>query len=418
MVAVTVEQNSKRWLAAEGTGLVLLGIILVALNLRPAVTSLGALLDEVRAGLHLSGTMAGLVTTLPVLSFAAFGALTPALARRFGPHRILSSSVALLAAGLVARALTDSALVFFVTSALALAGIASANVLLPGLVKHHFPDKVGLVTGAYTMTLTLGALLAAATTVPVAHALGGWHAGLAIWAGVAAVAVLPWLFLRRRDRGLDSAAAARSAVRPSRTAIGWALAVYFGTQSLNAYVIMGWLPQIYRDSGFSANTAGLLVAGIMATGIPLAFFMPSLAARRPDQRIVVVALNACYAVAYLGLLLAPVQGVLVWTLLFGLGQGAFPLALAMIGLRSRTPEGTVALSAFAQSAGYLIAALGPMLVGTLYATTGGWTAPLLVLLAVVAVQGGAGLLAGRPRYLEDTALTHREDAAFSRKEPQ
>nr|MBA3488819.1 MFS transporter [Longispora sp. (in: high G+C Gram-positive bacteria)] len=154
MTTVTVEQNKRRF-AIEGTGLVFLGIVLIALNLRPAITSLGALLDEVQEGLHLSGAITGLVTSLPVICFAVFGFLTPRLARRFGPHRVLSISVVLLAVGLLARALTDSAIVFFSTSALALAGIACANVLLPSLVKQHFPHRIGLVTGVYTMTLML-----------------------------------------------------------------------------------------------------------------------------------------------------------------------------------------------------------------------------------------------------------------------
>ncbi|MEV6527200.1 MFS transporter [Longispora sp. NPDC051575] len=403
MTTVTVEPSNRRF-AIEGTGLVLLGIVLVALNLRPAVTSLGALLDEVRAGLHLSGTMAGLITTLPVLSFAAFGSITPRLARRFGPHRILSSAVALLSLGLLARALTDSAWVFFGTSALALAGIASANVLLPGLVKRHFPTKVGLVTGVYTMTLTLGTAIAAATTVPMANALGGWHWGLAVWAAVAAIAVLPWLFLRRHDRAGLATTVAASPVKPARTRIGWALAVFFGAQSLSAYVVMGWLPQLYRDAGFSAQTAGLLVAGLMAIGVPLALFMPALAARRPDQRPVVLVLVTATALGYLGLIFAPHAGALLWTVLLAVGQSAFPLTLAMIGLRSRTPEGTVTLSAFAQSAGYLMAAAGPMLVGALYTSTHSWLLPLVFLLGIVVLQGAVGMVAGRPQYLEDARL--------------
>ncbi|NES38215.1 MFS transporter, partial [Micromonospora sp. PPF5-17] len=172
----------------RGGALVLVGMLLVALNLRAAVTSLGALLDEVRGGLGLSGAMAGLVTTLPTIAFAGLGALTPWLVRRWPAPRVLVLAMLALTVGQVLRVVTDSAAVFVLTSALALAGIAVANILLPMLVKQHFPHRTGLVTGAYTMTLTVGTTVAAASAVPVAHAFGSWRAGLGVWAGLAALA--------------------------------------------------------------------------------------------------------------------------------------------------------------------------------------------------------------------------------------
>ncbi|MGW4297406.1 MFS transporter, partial [Micromonospora chersina] len=185
---------------AHGGLLVLVGMLLVAVNLRAAVTSLGALLDEIRDGLGLSGTMAGLVTTLPTIAFAGLGALTPWLVRRWAAARVLVVAMLALTVGQVLRVVTDSAAVFVLTSALALAGIAVANILLPMLVKQHFPHRTGLVTGAYTMALTVGTTVAAASAVPVAHAFGSWRAGLGVWAGLAAVAVLPWVPLALRAR--------------------------------------------------------------------------------------------------------------------------------------------------------------------------------------------------------------------------
>ncbi|MFC8850039.1 MULTISPECIES: MFS transporter [unclassified Micromonospora] len=387
--------------------LVLVGMLLVALNLRAAVTSLGALLGEVRTGLGLSGAMAGLVTTLPTIAFAGLGALTPWLVRRYAPARVLVVAMTALAVGQVLRVVTDSALIFVATSALALAGIAVANILLPMLVKQHFPHRTGLVTGAYTMALTTGTTVAAASAVPVAHAFGSWRAGLGVWAGLAALAVLPWVPLALRARAARRAAtgaavvAAPARVRPARTRLGWAMAVYFGAQSLSGYAIMGWLAQLFRDAGFRPETAGLLLAGVTALGVPVALLMPTLAGRLRTLRPLVFGLTAFSAASYLGLALAPHDGALLWVALLALGQGAFPLILTTIGLRARTAEGTVALSAFAQSTGYVIAALGPLLVGVLYEATGGWTAPIGFLLAALAVQAGAGLVIARPRFVED-----------------
>ncbi|MBM0226757.1 MULTISPECIES: MFS transporter [Micromonospora] len=393
--------------SATGGALVLVGMLLVALNLRAAVTSLGALLDEVRGGLGLSGTMAGFVTTLPTIAFAGLGALTPWLVRRYAPARVLVVAMLALTVGQVLRVATDSAAVFVLTSALALAGIAVANILLPMLVKQHFAHRTGLVTGAYTMALTIGTTVAAASAVPVAHAFGSWRAGLGVWAGLAAVAVLPWVPLALRARAARRAATPTAAVatpariRPERTRLGWAMAVYFGAQSLSGYAIMGWLAQLFRDSGYAPEAAGLLLAGVTALGVPVALGMPTLAGRLRTLRPLVLALTAFSTAAYLGLALAPRGLAPLWVLLLALGQGAFPMILTTIGLRARTAEGTVALSAFAQSTGYVIAALGPLLVGILYEATGGWTAPLGFLLAALAVQTGAGMVIARPRYIED-----------------
>ncbi|MEV7986518.1 MFS transporter [Micromonospora sp. NPDC085948] len=392
---------------ATGGALVLVGMLLVALNLRAVVTSLGALLDEVRDGLGLSGTMAGLVTTLPTIAFAGLGALTPWLVRRVAPARVLVVAMFALAAGQVLRATTDSAWIFVLTSALALAGIAVANILLPMLVKQHFPHRTGLVTGAYTMALTLGTTVAAASAVPIAHAFGSWRAGLGVWAAMAAVAVLPWVPLALRTRAgarrstPTAAVAAPVRVRPARTRLGWAMAVYFGAQSLSGYAIMGWLAQLFRDAGYQPESAGLLLAGVTALGVPIALLMPTLAGRLGSLRPLVLGLTTASALAYLGLAFAPRGAALLWVALLAIGQGAFPMILTAIGLRARTAEGTVALSAFAQSTGYVIAALGPLMVGILYEVTGGWTAPLGFLLGALAVQTAAGMAIARPRYVED-----------------
>ncbi|MEU1246134.1 MFS transporter [Micromonospora arida] len=382
-------------------------MLLVALNLRAVVTSLGALLDEVRDGLGLSGVTAGLVTTLPTIAFAGLGALTPWLVRRVAPARVLVVAMFALAVGQVLRVVTDSALIFVLTSALALSGIAVANILLPMLVKQHFPHRTGLVTGAYTMALTVGTTVAAASAVPIAHAFGSWRAGLGVWAAMAAVAVLPWVPLALRARAAarratpTAVAATPTRVRPARTRLGWAMAVYFGAQSLSGYAIMGWLAQLFRDAGYQPESAGLLLAGVTALGVPIALLMPTLAGRLGTLRPLVLGLTTASALAYLGLALAPHGAALLWVALLAIGQGAFPMILTAIGLRARTAEGTVALSAFAQSTGYVIAALGPLMVGILYEATGGWTAPIGFLLGALAVQTTAGMAIARPRYVED-----------------
>lgn len=392
------------------TRIVLVGLVLAALNLRPAITSLGALLEEVRDGLHMSGSVAGVLTSVPPLCFAVFGIMAPRLARRFGPAAVVCAGMAAILAGLAVRPFASGTVGFLAASALALMGIAVSNVLMPVIVKRYYPDRVGSVTGLYSMALALGTSLAAAATVPMTEALGGsWRTGLGVWALLAALAVLPWVPLLR-DRGTGSAtgapearAAAPSAtpLRITRSRTAWALGAYFGLQATGAYITMGWMPQIFRDAGVPAGTAGVLLAVTMVMGVPLAFVIPRLATRLKNQGPIVVALGLCGLVGYTGLFLAPAGGAWVWAVLLGVSNCSFPLALTMIGMRSRSGAGVVRLSAFAQSVGYLISIPGPLLVGVLYQHSGGWGLPIALMAGLMIPQMIVGTLAGRDRTVED-----------------
>ncbi|WP_405430697.1 CynX/NimT family MFS transporter [Streptomyces anulatus] len=398
--------------------LIAVGLVLAALNLRPAITSLGALLEEVREGLHMSGSVAGVLTSVPPLCFAVFGVMAPRLARRFGAGAVVCAGMAAIAAGLVIRPYIGSTAGFLAASALALMGIAVSNILMPVIVKRWFPDRVGTMTGLYSMALALGTALAAAVTVPVTGALGGdWQAGLVVWAVPAALAVLPWIVLVR-DRtpapgqpvpapaasgpsASGRAAPEAPALRITRSRTAWGLACFFGLQATAAYITMGWMPQIFRDAGVSAGTAGLLLAVTMAMGVPLAFVIPRVASRLKQQGPIVVVLGLCGLIGYGGLYLAPAAGAWAWALLLGVANCAFPLALTMIGMRARSGAGVVRLSAFAQSTGYLISIPGPLLVGVLYQHSGGWGLPIALMAGLMIPQMVAGILAGRDRTIED-----------------
>jgi len=383
--------------------LVLVGIIVLAFNLRPSAVSVGPVLNEITGGLRMSSTQAGVLTSLPVLAFAGFGALAPRLARLVGVHRLTLLALVGVVIGLFLRSKVDSVSAFLGLSLLALAGMATANVLLPSLVKLHFPDRIGLMTAVYSTALAIGLTSASVLTVPISEAYGGWRSGLAAWALVGAVAVLPWLGLIRHDRPLSDADQPR-AIRlgaVARTRLGWTMALFFGLQSLQAYAIFGWFAEVYRDAGFSAHTAGLLLGVITGVSIPLSFVIPAQAARMKNQAPLMWGLMVCYPIGYAGLILAPVGGAWVWAMICGVGTCTFPLILTLIGLRARTPAGTAALSGFTQSVGYLIAALGPFGVGVLHDLTGGWTVPLIALTVMTLPQLFFGLAVSRPSYIED-----------------
>lgn len=385
--------------------LVLLGIVVLAFNLRPAAVSVGPVLDEISEGLAMDPTQTGLLTTLPVLCFATVGALAPRVSGLLGIHRTTFAALVLVSVGLFLRPRTDEPATFLVLSFVALAGMAVANVLLPSLVKLHFPDRIGLLTALYSTSLAIGLTSASVFTVPLsgedANGLLDWRHGLVTWALTALIAALPWIALLRHDRRTPAVPAAFGTAAVARTRIGWLMAGFFGLQALQAYSIFGWLAQVFRDAGFSAHDAGLLLGATTGISIPVSFVIPALTARARDPRILFTAVMACYPVGYLGLILSPADGAWLWAIALGLGTCTFPFILTLIGMRSRTPAGTAALSGFTQSVGYLIAVIGPFGVGALYDASNGWALPLSILLALCVPQYLVGLAAARPAYVED-----------------
>ncbi|MFI9161572.1 CynX/NimT family MFS transporter [Kitasatospora aureofaciens] len=383
-------------------------IAAAAVNLRPVVTSLGPLLDPVRADLGMSSTLAGLLAAVPSLCFALFGFLAPAAARRIGPIAVITAGMGAITAGVLARSFAGGTAEFLLLTALALAGVAVSNVLLPVVIKRYFPEKVGPMIGLYSMALSAGTALAALVSVPLTSALGGdWRYGLGVWAGLGALALVLWLpvLIAKRERGERAGSAGAPAKLPiTRSRTAWAMAGYFGLQATGAYVVMGFLSKIFQDSGIDKGTSGALLAVTMVIGVPVSFVLPNLAARRGDQRLFVVVLASFGIAGYAGLAFAPAGAPWVWAVLVGLSNCAFPLVLTMIGLRARTAGGVAQLSVFAQGVGYLISIPGPILVGWIYQATGRWYGPLGFLALLLVPQMLFGLRAARARHVEDEAV--------------
>lgn len=384
---------------AGGT-LLAAAVILVAINLRPAVTSVAPLLGDIRDELGTSATWAGLLTTMPGLCFAAAGLTAPRLARRFGLGRVISMALVVLTAGLAIRAL-DGPHVVIGATLLACAGIALINVLIPVVIKGSFPTRVGLMTGIYTAALQGGGALGSAVTPGLEEPLGGWRSALAAWAVVALIALIAWLPASRRHRGSWAASTAPTGEGRSllRNKLAWTVTLFFGCQAFMAYIVMGWLPQIFIDNGVGKVEAGLMVGVVSLIGVPVALIISPLAARSANQSGWIVALGVLGFGGAVGLLVAPAAAPWVWSVLIGVGMSAFSLALTVIALRARNAEDTAQLSGMAQGFGYLFAGTGPFLFGLLHDVTDGWTIPFAMFLAVYVVQIIAGAAAGRSRYV-------------------
>lgn len=408
----------------------IVGILLVAAAMRAPITSVGPLLETIRADVGLSATSGGALSMLPLLAFAGVSPLAPALARRLGLERALGTALVLLVVGTLLRSGPGTAALFGGTVLIGV-GIGLINVLLSGLVKRDFPHRVAALTGVYTTVMSGFAMIASGLAVPVATvAPGGWRTSLAVWVGFAAVGAAVWL---RRPAGQGTppavpattagaaagagtggpgtagmgtpggAPATAGAGRPPRSVwrsgLAWQLTLFFGLQSMGFYAAITWLAAILHSRGMSMATAGWYVALMQLTGLVTSAATPLLMRRRPDQRLLAAGAALLGMASYLALVVAPGPA-LLWSATLGLGQGAsVTLALSFFALRARDPAQAAALSGMAQSLGYVLASLGPLVFGALHDLTGDWTVPLLLISGLIGLQGVVALGAGRDRYV-------------------
>ncbi|HSP57887.1 MAG TPA: MFS transporter [Halomonas sp.] len=376
-------------------------MVLVGLNLRPALSSLAPLLTRIQQDTGLSALAIGALTTLPVLCLGLFAPIAPWLAKRLGAERTLSAALLLLAAGLLLRGIPLSKFLFAGTLLVG-AAIGVAGALLPALVKREMAGGADIMTGVYTMALCLGGALGAGLSIPLANALGGWQVGLASWSLLAALALASWLTLMpRRSVNVsitDTAGSMRSLLSQP---LAWQVMLMMGFQSSLAYIVFGWLPTLLVARGYSEADAGWMMGASVMCQLLSALLAPWLARLGRDQRPALLIVLGCIAVGIWLLLLGPLEWRWVGVVILGLGQGgSFSLALTLIVLRSGTSQLAGKLSGFAQGGGYTLAALGPLGVGVMLHLEVGLGFITVVLLLITAIAAGFACMAGRNRRLE------------------
>ncbi|ADB74878.1 MFS transporter [Geodermatophilus obscurus] len=389
-------------------------LVLAALCLRAPFSAVGPVLGELGDELSLPQAVLSVLPTLPLVCFGLVSPVAPALAARLGVHRAVLAGLVVLAAGIALR--TAGTWGLYVGTVLLSAGIAVGNVLVPAAARAVYGNRAAPVLGATTATMGFSASLGAGLAQPLVTATGSAVTGLTLWLAPVLVAIPAMALLARRARPAPGPPTARlPVVAVLRDRVALAVTVFFGLQSLAFYVMLTWMADVLEDdAGTSAVTAGGLVAAAAAFGAPCALVVPPLAARQRSQVAWVAGATLLSTVGILGLLVAPTAAPAVWAVLWGLGTGtAFPLALTLVLVRTRDAAQTGRLSAAAQSVGYLLAAAGPLAVGLLHDATGGWRAGLAVLLVLQALQLAAGLYAGRPRLVTETAAD-AEHAAEAR----
>ncbi|MFT0531732.1 MFS transporter [Castellaniella hirudinis] len=380
----------RRWLVAAG-------LLLLAANLRPLFSSTSVLLPDIIAGLGIQAATAGYLTTLPVLCMGIFAPFAPRLARRIGVERTLWLVLLLITLGTALRGYW-SVNGLFLGTALGGAGIAMGNVLLPSLVKRDYADRAALMTGLYTMSLVGGAALAAATSLPLAQLLGRqWANGLIIWAALGLLALAAWSPVAYFSGAQQTGPARLLPVKSlPKDPLAWAVTLFMGLQSALAYCVLGWMAPMLHARGLNGTEAGLITSVSIVLQIIACIFTPMLASRWRDQRGLAVLLSAMATLALVGMLAGPAWAIWPLSIVQGLGQGGlFALALMLIVLRSGDAHVAAALSSMAQTTGYLLAASGPLLIGMLYAWTGGFDAATGLIGLLGVCTGLAGWFAGR-----------------------
>ncbi|WP_396953621.1 CynX/NimT family MFS transporter [Neobacillus niacini] len=380
------------------------GIVLIAFNLRPAITSLGPLVGMIQEDVGLAHWSAGLLMSLPLVVFAIMSPLVPKIANKLSNELTLIIGLTSLLIGIAIRSIP---MTFFLFAGTLLAGlgIAIGNVLLPAVVKEKFPEKFGLMTSVYSTSMGLIASLASGISIPLAMDLNlGWQGAQIVWTIPVVVAILLWIFLRKSN-GRDSKAIQQSMGSSSNrlwsTPLAWQIAIFMGFQSFLFYVTISWLPEILHSHGISMGTAGWMLSFTQLVGLPASFFIPVLAGRSKSQVWIAFTLGLCSVVGYSGLLLGTSYPILILSIiLIGVALGgSFPLALTFIGLRARNANQAASLSGMTQSTGYLLAAVGPLFIGYLFDLAHSWTMPIIALIIVSVVVIIFGMLSGRNRYV-------------------
>lgn len=381
-------------------GLLLLGIILIAANLRAPLTSVGPLIGTIREDLGISNTLAGLITTLPLIAFALLSPLAPKLARRYGMSRVLFGSLLLLIIGIALRSAWNIGSLLVGTVILGLA-ISICNVLMPSLIKEKYPLKIGIMIGVYSVAMNLSGAIASGISVPVANQTGlGWKGALGLWGLLALIALICWIpQLGRQQQKPKTEMSHEKRTNLWKSSLAWQVTLFMGLQSMLFYVIVSWLPDILKTQGISSDFAGWILSLMQLALLPVTFIVPILAGRMKNQ-IALMILTALFFFIGIGGLLSGNHMVLLWAILIGIGSGcAFSLAMILFGLRTTNAHDAAELSGMSQSVGYLLAALGPILFGYLHDLTNGWNVPLIVLLVITILILIFGVASGRNRLI-------------------
>lgn len=384
--------------------LLLIGVILVGSNLRVPLTSVGALISFIRDDLGISNALAGSITTLPLLAFALLSPFAPKIANRIGMEWTIAVSLILLIVGIAVRSLSGISFLFVGTLFIGLA-IAIGNVLIPGIIKMNFPLRIGLMTGIYAVFMNVFGALGSGLSVPISSVGNiGWKGALGVWGVLAIIALLIWIpQLSKQQESQQANVGKGKKSNLWRSPLAWKITLFMGCQSLTFYTLITWLPDILHANGYNSNTAGWMVFLMQFSLIPFTFIIPIVAEKMKNQVGLSIATASLFIIGFAGLLQGSSLLVPLWAILLGIAGGsAFSLSMMFFTLRTKDGKEAAELSGMAQSFGYLLAAVGPVLVGALHDVSNGWGMPLTLLIVISVLILIAGIASGKERLVSDS----------------
>ena len=377
-------------------------IILLSGNMRACYTGIGAIITLIQEDLHLSAALAGMITTIPIIVFAVICPLSSAVSGRFGLGRMIAAAIVLIGAGSLLRAYFG-ALGLYAGTVILSVGVGIMNALMVGLIKLRFPAHIGLVTSAYTTVMALTSAVAMSVNVAVSDLIG-WRGNLAAWALISLVTVFLWFPQAGREcnRGVSAESAEKGTMgKLLRAPQAWFLSVYMGTQSTLFYCISAWVPTILQAKGMSIEAAANAATALQLLSLPTTLLVPIIA-EKMSMRTLTTAMDACYIAGALIFYFAGVNGMMIWIgivlLAIGLGTG-FSACIFLFSKKTHTAAQTAALSGFAQCIGYIIAAVGPVLMGAIFDRTGAWSLPMLFCFAVLLIMSYCAFRASKRNYI-------------------
>ena len=392
--------------------MLVIGIVLIASNMRAPITAVGPLVDQIRSSLHLSNMLAGMLTTLPLLAFAFFSPAAPILSRRLGMKAMLLWAVVILTIGILLRSWSGSVPLFLGTALVGVA-ISVCNVLIPSLIKQDFSTRIGMMTGVFSVAMSSFGAVGSGFSFPIAATLG-WPGALRIWAALSILAGIVWLpqaLREHRQTPMRDATMGRTADKSPTSAtdtkinlwkspLAWQITFYAGLQSMIFYCLIAWLPDILTQKGVDPQQAGFILSSMQIASIPVIFFGSLLAGQKANHRTLVISGILCYIIGFLGILFS--EGIItyLWAILFGIAGGlTFSLTMMFFTMRTRTAQEAAQLSGMAQSIGYLLAAAGPMLFGYLRDALDNWRIPVYILILVASLCLLCGVFAAHDKYV-------------------
>lgn len=382
------------------SGFLFLGIMLVSFNLRPSITAIGPLVPLIRADLGISNGWAGFLTTLPLLTFATFSLFSAAIGKKLGNPQAILLALFILLIGSIIRVLGGSDLLFIGTGLTGI-GIVICNVLLIPLIKNRLPNKIGIVTASYSAGMTLTAAIASGISAPLAIDLGwGWRGSLLSWSALILVGIILWAPQTKVPKPIIQTNINEIKINVWKSRLAWQVSLFMGVQSLLFFTLVAWLPDMMITRGLSAVESGILVSTMQIIGLIGTFISPIVAVKFKDQIGIILVLGAMYILGFSALFIHVLWINFIGLTLVGLALGSsISLAYTLIGLRTGNDKVTASLSGMAQSAGYYLAALGPILFGIAYDVFGNWNLLIYMMLAFSILFLFFGIKSGRARVI-------------------